>query len=128
MEQLVQPPQSAWKWWEQRRFRYNIGLVIAGITAFIAYTVLSELLTMPYDHDFEITLFTILFQGVGYLIMIGVANVFYFLGPLFDKSFNRSDSVTFRLRLFNLGFWFSVALPFIIPVIIVIQYFTVYAK
>src|ERR1035438_4902803 len=28
---------DAWDWWEQRRFRYNIGLVIAGPLAFACY-------------------------------------------------------------------------------------------
>jgi|SRR5579863_1039937 len=128
MDQSLQPKQSSWTWWSQRRWRYNKGLIIAGISAFLAYAILAEFLIAPYDHDFEITLFTMGFQGFGYLIMIVVANVFYSLGPLFDYFFNRQGSENFRLRLFGLGFWFSVALPFSIPVIIVIQYLTTYAK
>jgi hypothetical protein len=83
---------------------------------------------MPYDHDFEISLFTILVQGIGYLLMIGIANIFYFLGPLVDLLFNKKGSEVFRIRLFAIGFWFSVALPFLIPTLIVFQYFTNYAK
>jgi len=128
MNQTLVSNQTCWKWWSQHRLRYNIGLVIAGVVAFIAYAILSEILIMPYDHDFEISLFTILVQGIGYWLMIGIANIFYFLGPLVDLSFNKKGSEVFRIRLFAIGFWFSVALPFLIPTLIVFQYFTNYAK
>lgn len=106
-------------WWSQRRLRYNIGLIVAGIIAFILYAILGEILIAPHDINFEVTLFTTAFQGIGYLIMIGLANLMYFLGPLFDKLFNKRNNERFRKTLFEVGFWFSVALPFTIPVIIV---------
>jgi hypothetical protein len=28
---------SAWQWWESHRLRFNIGLVVAGFSAFILY-------------------------------------------------------------------------------------------
>ena len=58
--------QTSKQWWAGRRLKYNKGLVIAGITAFILYVILGSTLIMPYDEDFEITLFTTVFQGVGY--------------------------------------------------------------
>jgi hypothetical protein len=111
------------QWWAQKRIKYNVGLIIAGITAFFAYAILGGLLIAPYVNDFEITLFTIFFQGVGYLIMMLVANIFYNLGHYVDKHYNKTNSSAFRQRLFNLGFWFSVSLPFLIPLLIVIEYF-----
>src|SRR5436189_4656661 len=115
-------------WWAARRLRYNIGLIIAGVTAFVCYVVLGEFLIMPYDKEYETTLFTIFFQGIGYLFMIGIANIFYNLGRWTDRHFNTRDSQTFRQRLFNLGFWFSFGLPFLIPILIIVVYLVEYRK
>lgn len=127
-EKLITKNQEINKWWSMRRWKYNKGLIIAGIVAFLLYSILACYLIAPYVNDFEISLFTILFQGIGYLFMIGIANLFYFLGPTFDKLFNKSNSENFRIRLFNLGYWFSIGLPFTIPVIVVIEYFVLYKK
>jgi len=116
------------EWWSDRRLKYNLGLIVAGILAFICYVILSTKLIMPYDKDFEITLFTTAFQGIGYLFMILIANLFYNLGYWADKNFNENNSDLFRNRLFNLGFWFSCSLPFAIPLLIVVQYFTEFKK
>jgi hypothetical protein len=114
-------------WWRQRRFQYNIFLALAGIIAFIYYAILGSLLIAPYVDDFEITLFTILFQGIGYLIMMGIANIFYNLGYWIDKKYNKQNSDNFRSRLYKAGCWFSCSLPLLIPVIIIIEYFVMYA-
>src|ERR1035438_4076478 len=112
-------------WWAKKRLKYNLGLVVSDIIAFIAYaTILSikssnDVNNMDTD-KYEITLFTSLFQGIGYLMMIGIANLFYFLGPLFDKVFNKKGTEKFRNRLFNIGFYFSCALPFTIPILVLI--------
>lgn len=116
------------KWWSSRRWKYNKGLIIAGIIAFLLYAILGGILIEPYDNNFEITLFTTGFQGIGYLCMIGIANLFYFLGPALDKIFNKRNTEQFRGNLFKMGYWFSVGLPFLIPLIIIIQYFTLYRK
>ena len=119
---------SSKNWWATRRIKYNKGLVIAGILAFICYVVAGVNLIMPYDDQFEITLFTIFFQSLAYLIMMAIANVFYNLGYSIDKRFNKNNADCFRLRLFNCGFWFSFALPFLIPTLIVVEYFVYYKK
>src|SRR5687768_10722467 len=87
-------------WWSSRRLRYNKGLVIAGISAFICYAFLGSILIAPYDRNFEITLFTIFFQGCAYLFMMGIANLFYNLGYWADKNFNQKDSLKFRENLY----------------------------
>jgi hypothetical protein len=111
------------KWWSERRLLYNFGLVVSGITAFILYVILGETLIMPRDPEFEITFSTIFFQGIGYLVMMVFANLFYFLGAKHDIYFNKENSHKFRINLFNLGFWFSVSLPFTVPLMIVISSF-----
>src|ERR1700712_4705586 len=111
--------QSIDKWWASRRWKYNKGLIIAGICAFLLYAILGGILIEPHDNDFEITLFTTGFQGIGYLFMMGIANLFYFSGAALDKVLNKNNTDQFRTNLFNVGYWFSTALPFSIPIIIV---------
>lgn len=104
-------------WWRARRLRYNVGLVVAGILAFVAYVTVGSTI-LPPDADFEVTIFTTLFQGVGYLFMIGVANVCYYLGPFSERIVHPHDSERYRRICFRLGFWFSVLLPFSIPTLL----------
>jgi peptidoglycan/LPS O-acetylase OafA/YrhL len=108
---------SPFVWWRARRFRYNVALVVAGILAFVAYVAVCVTL-LPKDAEVEITLFTILFQGVGYLFMIGVANVCYFIGPLSERFVRPAEPERYRLICYRLGFWFSVLLPFSIPALL----------
>jgi len=115
------------EWWSKRKARYNIGLIFAGIIAFILYVILGSTLLAPYDKQFEITLFSIFFQGIGYLIMIVIANLFYQLGPYVDKQNNVRNSEKYRQRLFKLGFWCSFALPFLIPILVIIKYLVDYS-
>lgn len=110
-------------WWSEKRTNYNLGLVLSGILAFVLYVILGVNLIMPYDDDFEITLFTIVPQGIGYLIMILIANLFYSLGVSCDLNYNKENTEKFRKNLFRLGFWFSVSLPFLAPLMILISYF-----
>lgn len=110
-------------WWIERRLNYNIGLIISGFIAFILYVFVGVNFIMPYDDEFDITLFTIAFQGIGYLIMIVFANLFYSLDVTEDLNHNKENTDDFRKNLFNLGFWFSVSLPFLAPLWLLISYF-----
>lgn len=110
-------------WWENKRKYYNIGFVFAGIIVFILYVFFGTILIMPYDPEFEISLFTIIFQGIGYLFMILFANLFYSLGNVVDKELNKENDEKFRKKLFYSGFIFSVSLAFLIPIMIVVSYF-----
>ncbi len=110
---------SPFAWWSSRRLRYNIALVVAGILAFIAYVTVGSMM-LPSEADFEVTIFNALVQGIGYLFMIGLANVFYFLGPLSERMVRPSDLERYRRICFRLGFWFSVLLPFSIPVLLAV--------
>jgi len=104
-------------WWASRRLQYNLGLIIAGVIAFIAYIVVGSTL-LPAEALFEVTIFTTIFQGVGYLFMIGVANLLYFIGPISESLISPADPDRYRRVCFQLGFWLSVALPFSIPVLL----------
>lgn len=73
---------STYEWWAARRWHYNLGLVISGLLAFIAYAFIYWNFKERFGPDTEITIFTTIFQGIGYLLMIGIANLFYHLGPV----------------------------------------------
>ena len=93
-------------------------MLIAGPTAFVLYAVATSIwVPMP-----EITLFTMLFQGIGYLMAMGLANICYFLGPLGELLFGLRRRARYRRVCYALGFWFSVGLPFLIPLMIVLFY------
>lgn len=109
---------SAWHWWEARRWRYNKGLVIAGLLAFVCYAIVG--LSVLGDQEFEITGLTTLLQSIGYLFMMVVANVCYFLGPLSERGVDSKDLEQHRQRYYRLGFWFSVLLPFSIPLLLLL--------
>ncbi|MES2593798.1 MAG: hypothetical protein V4662_00600 [Verrucomicrobiota bacterium] len=108
---------SAGEWWEARRWRYNKGLVIAGLLAFVGYAVVGFSL-LTDDQEFEITGLTTLVQGIGYLFMMGVANVCYCLGALSERGVEAAELEKHRQHYFRFGFWFSVLLPFSIPLLL----------
>src|SRR5262245_30387701 len=104
-------------WWATRRFRYHVGLLVAGSPAFVLYALAFKIRCLDVP-DAEITLFAIAFQGIAYLICVAIANLFYNLGQWSEALIKPREAVKYRRRIFNLGFWFSVALPFSIPLII----------
>jgi hypothetical protein len=55
------------------------------------------------------------FQALGFAVVVGLANICYFLGPLAERLAKPDDVAMFRRRTFSLGFWFSVLLPFSLP-------------
>ena len=108
-------------WWGAKRKHYNIGLVVAGIVAFICYVIAFQIKIDKLGSEAEITIFTTLFQGIGYLIMIGIANICYNLGSVAERIVQPNDINSFRENLFKIGFWFSIALPFSIPVLVLLS-------
>ena len=111
------------QWWSSKRIKYNKGLLIAGVVAFILYCTLGPIFIAPHAVEFEETIFEMAFQGVAYLVMMVIANVFYTLGSLIDLSLNTNNSQPFRERLFALGYWFSVVLPSLIILSIILRFY-----
>lgn len=110
-------------WWENYRKQYNIALVVSSIISFFLYFYFNGSLVVPNQPEIEITIFTLFFQAVGFLVMVGIANLLYSLGYLADRSFNKTNSDKFRIRLFYFGTGFCVLLPLTIPTLAVINYF-----
>jgi len=102
------------RWWSAHRLRYNVGLFLGGFVAFLLYVTIAWTFADRFN-QLEVTAFTIAFQALAFAIVVVIANVCYFLGPLAERLLKPTDVVKFRLRTFNLGFWFSALLPFALP-------------
>jgi hypothetical protein len=114
------PPQvSAKEWWGRRRLRYNIGLIIAGMLAFaVQVRVVSwgrSIGALEGTADPDALLVAVILDGIGYISIMGLANVCYFLGRWSEGIIRPSNYDRYRKITFRLGFWFSVLLPFSIP-------------
>jgi hypothetical protein len=122
LSHLMEQVQDRANWWRQRRAKYNIGLALSGVLAFICYLVALELSPNPQPGmGTDVTFFTIAFQGVGYLLMMGIANFCYGLGPLVEKRLSPSDPERFRRITYRLGCIFSFALPFTVPLLVLLR-------
>ena len=99
------------RWWEDRRGKYNYGLLFSGLIAFALYFASYMLIFAPPLNAPQ--LFSFLFIVVSYLIYMGVANLFYNLGPIIEMALKPKDLMLFRNRFFNIGYWVSVLLPFL---------------
>ena len=107
-------------WWSGKRFQYNVGLVATGLIAFVLYLFILDscIAVIP---GAEITLFTILLQGIVYLMAIAFANICFLLGPLTEKLIKPRDVNQFRKITYRFGFWFSIALPQLLPLVAFIK-------
>jgi hypothetical protein len=110
---------SAVDWWSQRRRAYNLALLVAGFAAFMAYAAVLET-RCGAAPDVEITVFTIAVQVVGYLVAMGVANLFYNLGKWSETRLCPRNVAAYRRRTWGLGLAISVALPFALPAIVAV--------
>ena len=113
--------KTAFQWWEGRRVRYNFGLIKAGLGAFLCYIIVFQIFKHKMDPDAEITVFTIILQGIAYLIAMGLANLCYFFGVLSEKIIRPKNTNRYRNNVYNIGYWFSVLLPFSVTAIVLVM-------
>ena len=76
---------SAWQWWERRRLRYNVGLLLAGLSAFVLYLAVYFTFGNRLPIEIDVTIFTIVFHGIAFAFYVFVANVFYCLGAWSER-------------------------------------------
>ena len=105
---------SAFVWWRAGLLRYNKGLLVSGLTAFVLYCALVAFFSKSIP-ELEITVFTMALQAFGYLLFMGAANICYLMGPCFETFVPRNKTSDYRMFAYELGYWFSVALPFFVP-------------
>ena len=106
-----------WTWWQARRLKYNLALGAAGWTAYGLGLVLFYAAGQPIWRNWQGGLATTLFLGVIFLVLMGVANVCYLLGPFGEAAMKPADVPRYRCTAYAMGFWGSVALPFVFPVV-----------
>jgi len=106
---------AAAEWWRRRRGPYNLGLAVSGVLAFVCYCAVVWTVVLPKQPDAEISGFTTAVQGMGYLVMMGLANLCYSLGLLCERLLHPENPLRFRRISYSLGCAFSFALPFAIP-------------
>lgn len=114
---MTRDPTATLQWWSSQMPKYILGLAVAGILAFISYVIVG-LGMLPPEEKFEVTVFTIMVQGFGYLIMMAFANVCYLIGPASEIMLRPDDVSQYREKWYKLGSQFSFSLPFCVPALL----------
>lgn len=108
--------KNSQEWWESRRGKFNRGLIVSG---FLALTLQAILIQVLKPGGFVISEFSILslpLIAASYLVYMGALNLFYNIGPISESIMpSIKDIENYRKRLFNIGYWLSSAIPFLIP-------------
>ncbi len=94
--------RDVWRWWGQRRFRYNRDLLLVGIITWVLVLVAGSAAVKPGE-DFEEPIMMILGPPL-YAIL---ANIAYTAGPIFDTIVYQGSP---RKQLFRIGYIFSLVL------------------
>jgi len=77
-----------------------------GLLAFLSYVaVVDKAISNGAMPCAEITVFTTVFQGLGFLFMVAVANVCYLVGPICESIIKPRNIDRFRRVTFQFGFW-----------------------
>ena len=124
MENEIWKSDSRKEWWKRKRLNYNVGLIISGILAFILYVTVVELVVLKSEKvwEGELTIFTIVFQAIGYSIMMGIANLFYYLGLISELLIKPENAKNYRILTYRIGYWFSCGIPFLVPLLLFIEF------
>ena len=111
-------------WWNKRRRKYNYGLIVSGILAFALYIFVVEFIVLKSEKnwDGELTLFSFAFQMIGFIVLVGIANLFYNLGAFSERLVKPKNIEQYRRRIFSIGYWYSCLLPLIVPLSLLADY------
>ena len=110
--------QDAWAWWQSRRLGYNLALAVSGVAAYALAVAFFYAFHDPVWSDWRSAASMTLLLGIGFLVLMGAANVFYLLGPAVESWIKPPDADRFRVTAHRMGFWGSMALPFAFPLVI----------
>jgi hypothetical protein len=108
---------DAWDWWQARRLRYNLTLAAGGWIAYGLAVGLNYGFHHPVWKNWRGGLGMTIFLGVVFLVVMGIANVCYLLGPAVERSVNPADIGRYRRKAFAMGLWGSLAVPFTFPAV-----------
>jgi hypothetical protein len=121
---LESTPRSgdAWRWWESRRLRYNIALAVAGSVAYGLYVLQILIITPRLEGGlWPLQASHTVWAGLCWLVVMAMANILFLLGPISEKVLRPAEVDGYRRRMFGLGLWFSVALPFLFPAMMLVS-------
>jgi hypothetical protein len=108
---------EAWVWWQARRLKYNLALACSGLAAYGLFVALFFAFGSPLWKTWQDALSMTLLMGVGFLVAMGAANVCYVLGPIMESLVKPEDPERYRRTTWAMGFWGSIALPFVVPLV-----------
>lgn len=100
------------QWWAARRLRYNLALLAGATVSFLSLAAVGWLFAARLP-CLEVTVFSVAFGGVLFLVGLGLANLCYYLGPLSERWLHPKNLLGFRRLAFALGTAFSLALIFL---------------
>ena len=112
---------DAWAWWEARRLKYNLTLAIGGWIAYALAVGVNYAFGHPVWSEWRGALGVTLFLGVAYLLVMGVANICFLLGPAVEGWNRPADVDGYRRRAWSLGRWGSLVVPFSFPLVLLAQ-------
>jgi len=108
---------DAWTWWQAKRLRYNLSLAGAAWAAYFLMVGESQAFGHPVWEGVGGAISMTIFCGAGWLVVTGFANVAFLLGPALESWLKPSDTARYRQSAWRMGFWGSLAVPFIFPVL-----------
>jgi hypothetical protein len=109
---------DVWTWWQARRLRYNLMLAACGWVAYFTAIALSYGFGEPLWSGARQALSMTLFLGTGWLVVMGVANVAFLLGPAVEGWIRPADVPRYRRTAWGMGLWGSAAVPFLFPLLL----------
>ena len=117
------PEQATWRWWNWRRLTYNLILMAAGFVGWlmISVSIWTTQPYLPFDEAGEVTLFTVIVQGIAFGVGLIGANVCFTGGPLLELLLRPKPPLSYRRWAFGLGTGFSLLLVLALPVLSVIS-------
>ena len=108
---------ETWTWWQARRLRYNLTLAAGGWVAYGLAVGLNYAFGHPVWKDWRGGLGMTLFLGTVFLVVMGVANVCYLLGPAVEAWIKPADVGRYRRNAFAMGLWGSLLAPATFPLV-----------
>ena len=108
---------DAWAWWQARRLRYNLTLGAGGWVCYALAVGLNYAFHHPVWRAWRGGLGMTIFLGAVFLVVMGLANVFYLLGPSLEGSVKPADVERYRKTAFSMGLWGSLAVPALFPLV-----------
>ena len=95
--------------------KFAIGLVVVGWTAYALFLLLQYTGAPQLEISWQALGPMTIFLGIGYLLLMALANLLYLLGVVLERFIQPDDIAFYRERAWALGFWGSIALPFLFP-------------